>query len=270
MKVITFVGLLFLLVLTAYADCSRHVIAVSNCATLIKNRTAKEKATLHSATFEIGIAAYSATPEKIQCLYSFEKTIEDLRTAKIFGQMTLDTKTCRLLSESNSSSTYKGFHLNPVCGEFVRGIQNKIQECSFLESSFKENFQLVMRKESPHYDGKNYFKQEFYLDTNTKLIWGPKFPIGARKDFVQGFCARYSEIIDLSWRLPSKEEWEVASLHKIAESLPDMDGWFWSSTEAINDKSQSWVYYAGNGVTSPSPNESEGVSFRCVSELKDK
>lgn len=145
------------------------------------------------------------------------------------------------------------------CG-LVGSIDERVLDCSNQTDSQKEGFILVTRK--------NDFS-EVYRELTTGLLWGDELPSQASYLFAAKSCETYasddSTLSKLSWRLPTKEEFEAAEKNGIRKDLPNMDSLFWTSSSFSTHSTLGWVFsYYGYNVMSG--RSRSGLSARCVAK----
>jgi len=136
-------------------------------------------------------------------------------------------------------------------------VDERIRDCSYQLTSEKEGFVLVTRTKE--------FK-EVHKETKTGLLWGDSLPSTMTHYNAEKACnadlAEVAKISEVTWRLPSKEEYEEAEKNGIRKSLPNMNYRFWSSS-LLN--SNYAYFFSGNlGYTNIYNRYYEVYSVRCV------
>ena len=120
------------------------------------------------------------------------------------------------------------------------------------------NYALVARTEEGH---------EVYKDLVSGIIWSDRLIITMNHDQAEKVCgSNLNEVagINVSWRLPTKEEYEEAEKKGIRKALPNMDDWFWSSS--IHKHGGAWLFNGLYGKTDYRPRHFDNVSVRCVAQ----
>ncbi len=138
-------------------------------------------------------------------------------------------------------------------------IPDRIRDCSEQESSIKGVFNLVTRTKE--------FK-EIYKDTKSGLLWGDRLETGMNHFKAMEACKadldEVGQINEVSWRLPSKEEYEEANKNEVRAALPNMDYWFWTSTLNASNPNHAWFYNGLDGVLSNYNRSYGNDSVRCI------
>ncbi len=143
------------------------------------------------------------------------------------------------------------------CG-FTGTIEERIKDCSYLDSSTHGNFVLVTRTK---------YYVEVWKDTKSDLIWADTH----NQDYLQFLGSRICQsgepsngLLELPWRLPTKKEFNDSYQNGMGAELPNMNHWFWTSTgKRVQDFNYYWVI---NGSTGKLDYifERKSASFRCV------
>ena len=138
-------------------------------------------------------------------------------------------------------------------------IDKRIRDCSSQLTSKKEGFVLVTRTKD--------FK-EVYKETKTGLLWGDRLPstmthIEAERECNAGL-AEVAKITEVTWRLPTREEYAEAEKNGIIKALPNMYDWFWSSSVHRSYPNYTWVFIGGIGYTGKYVPYYSFYSVRCV------
>lgn len=114
------------------------------------------------------------------------------------------------------------------CGK-EGSIDERIKNCN----TAKGEFALVARDEKG---------VEVYKDLKTGLIWGDRISTDFNHYGSQKACSEASPeaemLKEVSWRLPTVREFELAASHGMKESLPRMIHSFWTSTP-VKSRSKS-------------------------------
>lgn len=66
------------------------------------------------------------------------------------------------------------------------------------------------------------------------------------------------------WRLPTKNDWQLADVNGLPRVVPNSTGYFWAATIKANSRNYAWFYYADIGYTSSDGIRSGANSVRCV------
>ena len=125
-----------------------------------------------------------------------------------------------------------------TCG--LKGsVDERIKDCSQQLSSEKQDFVLVSRT-------KNF--KEVYKELSTGLLWSDRLPRMMTFYNTKLLCNGYQEemagIKNVQWRLPTVEEYQVAVENGITASLPNMNNWYWTSSEHHMGHPGSWQFHA--------------------------
>jgi len=72
----------------------------------------------------------------------------------------------------------------------------------------------------------------------------------------------------VTWRLPSINDWQLANVNGIRKVLPNMDNIFWSASSDSGDRYGAWVFSGGNGVMYVGDRYFSN-SVRCVAPSRD-
>jgi hypothetical protein len=117
-------------------------------------------------------------------------------------------------------------------------IEERIKDCSYE----KEGFALVARTE----DGK-----EVHKEVSTGLLWSDRLPermiYHNAKKACKADLKEVAGISDVTWRLPSIDEYEEAEKNGIRQVLPNMNYWFWSSTPHPGNHHRARLFIGTNG-----------------------
>ena len=142
-------------------------------------------------------------------------------------------------------------------------IEERIKDCN----QTKGNFALVMITEKG---------SEFYKDTKSNLIWGPRITTDFNHYGSQKACDNDNsgyELSSLKWRIPSIREFETAASHGMKAALPNMEHWFWSSTPIRTKRKYrrrgvpaSVFLWDGSGEKTDAGDLKDGASVRCVAK----
>jgi hypothetical protein len=137
-------------------------------------------------------------------------------------------------------------------------VDERVKNCSYQLNSEKEGFILVTRTKD--------FK-EVHKEIKTGLLWGDRLPLSMTHYNAEKACkadlGEVGGISEMTWRLPSKEEYEEAEKNGIRKALPNMNYWFWSSSVRRNDSDVAWQFLGDFGYTYNLYRSSED-SVRCV------
>lgn len=161
----------------------------------------------------------------------------------------LFTVTILLTSLSSFAST--------ECGK-EGSIEERISDCGNIK---KEHFVLVARVKVR----KDFF--ETYKDMRTKLLWSDSlYPNNLTYLNAMNACEYYfrenMSNIDVNWELPTKNMWREAERSGMRKALPNMEDFFWTSTERREDPRTTYVL---NGVYGTFGTESS-AKVRCVGQ----
>ena len=152
---------------------------------------------------------------------------------------------------------------NVPCG-LQGSVNDRIRDCSYQLTSQKEGFVLVTRTKE--------FK-EVHKEIKTGLLWGDRLPSAMSHYDAEKACkadlAEVAKISEVSWRLPSIEEYKEAEKNGIRKALPNMNYWFWSSSVHSNNSHVACMFYGVDGaIISASRSNSyilsNAFSARCV------
>lgn len=141
-------------------------------------------------------------------------------------------------------------------------IEDRIRDCSSQESSRRGVFILVTRTDE--------FKKEVYKDSTSGFLWGDRLPsVMSYYDAEEACKASLEEvgrISEVTWRLPSIEEYRKANFNGITAHLPNMRHAFWSSSLHPSYSDVAWLFYGYDGYTDSfgDRNYNDYVSVRCV------
>jgi hypothetical protein len=146
------------------------------------------------------------------------------------------------------------------CG--VNGsISERIKNCSTLPGSTKEGFILVTRT-------KEYV--EIYKDSSSGLLWSATLPYRMKQIYAARAChpnlKEVAGITNVSWRLPTKREFDLATANGIEREIPKMNDWFWTSDEYEYDIESHWAFNGGNGFSDILARD-EKAAVRCVAKV---
>lgn len=142
-------------------------------------------------------------------------------------------------------------------------VEERIQDCSYEQ---KEFFILVARVK--------YLKQIFrvYKDIRTNLLWSESlYPNQLNYPNAMNACEFYirkemANISDVTWKLPSLEMYKEAERSGIKTALPNMDGFFWTSTEKRGDTIRAYMFNGVYGDISTYNKENGSARVRCVAQ----
>jgi hypothetical protein len=143
-----------------------------------------------------------------------------------------------------------------VCGT-NGSVQNRIKHCN----ERKDNYALVARTVE---------EKEVWKDLITGLVWSDRLPSIMNHYNAEKACnaglAEVAGISGVTWRLPSKEEYEEAEKNGIRRALPNMNYWFWSSSVLRYNSDGAWLFYGSNVYTGHGygHRNSYDESVRCV------
>lgn len=153
-----------------------------------------------------------------------------------------------------------------VCG-LVGSIEERIKDCNYSTSSHIGDFVLVTRVKNPN----SSTIYEVHQETSTGLLWGSNLIRPMNQSEAQKNCKNaFREggyISDIDWKLPSKEEFEVALDNGIAPIL-GLDKIFWTSSVHSEKPNTGWLvtlYIGTRGDYYPS---NKWHMVRCVGEYK--
>ncbi len=142
-------------------------------------------------------------------------------------------------------------------------VDERIKDCSYQLTSEKEGFVLVTRSKD--------FK-EVHKEVSTGLFWSDRLPKTMNHYSAEKACnSSLKEVAGISgvtWRLPSKEEYEQAEKNGIRKALPNMSYWFWSSSVHRNNSDYAWLFNGYDGFVDyyyrSDGNDYDYYSVRCV------
>ena len=144
-------------------------------------------------------------------------------------------------------------------------VDERIRDCSYQLTSEKAGFVLVTRTKD--------FK-EVHKETKTGLLWGDRLPSTMNHYNAEKVCkadlAEVAKISEVTWRLPSKEEYEEAEKNGIRKALPNMNYWFWSSSVHRSYSDGAWLFNGGFGLTYVDYRNSDDYSVRCVARWRSR
>ena len=72
----------------------------------------------------------------------------------------------------------------------------------------------------------------------------------------------------VTWRLPSRNDWLLAEVNGIRKVLPNMDSRFWSSSSFSGNRGYAWVFFGNDGRVA-SDTRSSSNFVRCVAPSRD-
>lgn len=140
-------------------------------------------------------------------------------------------------------------------------VDERMKDCAYQLTSSREGFVLVTRSKD--------FK-EVYKEVSTGLLWSDRLPSTMSGYNAEKACkAGPKDVVglsDVSWRLPSIDEYKEAEKSGIKNVLPNMNYWFWSSTALDYYPVGAWMYRGNDGYTALFSRSSgdDDVSVRCV------
>jgi hypothetical protein len=143
-------------------------------------------------------------------------------------------------------------------------VEERIESCSTHYNSKKENFVLVARTEN--------FK-EVYKELSLKLLWSDRLPNKMNHLLAETACNSSLEevagITDVTWELPSIDQYENSVEGGIRRVLPDMVHWFWSSTRYYREHDMAWLFNGHHGGSEYYHRNLIGsdYSVRCVADV---
>ena len=94
-------------------------------------------------------------------------------------------------------------------------------------------------------------------------VIGIPYDMTTETDFKAGLA--YPQV---TWRLPSRNDWYLAEVNGIRKVLPNMDNSFWSSSSYSNNRNYAWFFYGVNGNMGVS-DRGNSDSVRCVASQRD-
>lgn len=139
------------------------------------------------------------------------------------------------------------------CG--LRGnIERRIKNCN----KKKGNFALVARTVEGY---------EVYKDLLSGLLWGDRLSSTMNHYWAEQACdsdlKEVAGISDVTWRLPTIEEYKKAEQNGVRKALPNMNYLFWSSLAHHGNSGEAWLFDGVNGVNYYYY-RSNNYSARCV------
>ncbi|MGE3610356.1 MAG: DUF1566 domain-containing protein [Bacteriovoracaceae bacterium] len=139
-------------------------------------------------------------------------------------------------------------------------VDERIKDCSYELTSEKEGFVLVTRSKD--------FK-EVHKEVSTGLLWSDRLPSTMTQYSAEKACKadlkEVAGIAGVTWRLPSKEEYEQAEKSGIRKVLPNMNYWFWSSSVHRDYSYDAWLFSGVFGGTGGDYYRNSYIfSVRCV------
>ena len=171
-------------------------------------------------------------------IIEIEKTVN-----LIVDQMKLTLTKSNLDKDQFLYTVLKNFDPNQKfpCG--LKGsIAERIKDCSYQITSQKEGFVLVTRSKE--------FK-EVHKEIATGLLWSDRLPSQMNLYSAEYVCnSNLSEVAgikELTWRLPSIDEYKSAEKIGIRKVLPNMNYSFWSSTLDHYSPSYAWKFMGQDG-----------------------
>lgn len=154
-----------------------------------------------------------------------------------------------------------------ACGK-EGSIEERIKDCNFA----KGEFVLVFRNEKG---------TEIFKEIKTGLLWGDRITMDFNHYGSQKACT--NELLepqligDVSWRLPTVREFEVAAGHGSKDALPRMFHAFWTSTPVKSytkrskrrRRAQPVQAYVWDGLEQKSDagDLKDAASVRCVGKI---
>lgn len=148
------------------------------------------------------------------------------------------------------------------CGK-EGSIEDRIHDCGDIQ---KEHFILVTRVK--------HRKQTFevYRDMRTKLLWSDSLhPNTLNYPNAMNACEYYvfaemGNIKDVTWELPTINMWKEAERSGIKTALPNMEAFFWSSTEKREDPISAYMFNGVYGDISTYNKDYGSARVRCVAQ----
>jgi hypothetical protein len=142
-------------------------------------------------------------------------------------------------------------------------IDERIKDCSYQSASSSEEFVLVTRSKK--------FK-EVHKELDSGLLWGDRLSSKmSHSEAIKACKSSLDEVANISgvtWRLPSKSEYQEANKNGIIKALPNMSYWFWSSSVHRYYPNNAWLFWGLSkeryGGTVNVLNQDNHVSIRCV------
>ena len=139
-------------------------------------------------------------------------------------------------------------------------VEQRIEDCSNIESSVSGSFVLVTRTKE--------FK-EVKKDTKSGLLWGDRLPTTMNNYDAMKACkadlAEVGGVVSGTWRLPTMEEYIEANINGIKSALPNMNSLWWSSSVDRSSDEIAWLFDDINGeVYDGFRDDDDGYSVRCV------
>lgn len=149
------------------------------------------------------------------------------------------------------------------CGK-EGSIDERIQDCG---NEQKEHFILVTRIKQRQQTF------EVYRDMRTKLLWSDSLhPNTLNYPNAMNACEYYKtreekgDIKDVNWELPTINMWKEAERSGIKTALPNMEAFFWSSTENRHDPIRAYMFNGVYGDISTYNKENGSARVRCVAQ----
>ena len=94
-------------------------------------------------------------------------------------------------------------------------------------------------------------------------VIGIPYDMTTETDFKAGLA--YPQV---TWRLPSRNDWYLAEVNGIRKVLPNMDNSFWSSSSNSSYRDYAWVFRGDVGFMNGN-NRVNTSSVRCVASQRD-
>ena len=151
-------------------------------------------------------------------------------------------------------------------------IEDRIRDCtysSFSSDSFDNSFVLVTTTKD---------LKVIYKDTKSGILWGDRLPLPMNHyDALKACKADLPEVGGISgvtWKLPTKEEYEAATTSGITSVLPRMGERGWWTSSVVSDNTNSAFVYAVShlislgGQIEQISRDYERGSVRCVGVVK--
>ncbi|MGE3609527.1 MAG: hypothetical protein AB7I27_08065 [Bacteriovoracaceae bacterium] len=151
-----------------------------------------------------------------------------------------------------------------TCG-LTGSIDERIKDCNQTNGEFS----LVTSSESG---------VEIYKDLKSNLLWGSRIVSDFNHYSSQKACTDLipeAQVLNsIDWRLPTIEEFKQAAEHGMKSSLPQMNYWFWSSSQVKIPRkmkrrgvmSQAYIW---NGMEEKTDvgDLKDAASVRCVGKI---
>lgn len=143
-------------------------------------------------------------------------------------------------------------------------VNERIKDCSNLSTSEKEGFVLVTRSKD--------FK-EVHMEVYTGRLWSDRLPstmtISSAKKACKATLPEVAGISGVTWRLPSIDEYKEAEKKGIRKALPNMNYWFWSSSQSKFYTGDVYMYVSvfdtvGDDLIVFKDETNFGGSVRCI------